>query len=349
MTGGEALAMLETLALGALGATALGLLHVPAGPLVGAMVVVAAATLAGRKTALPGGLQVVLFMVVGASVGASATPEAVRSIASWPASLGILLAATLLMYGAGYWVFRRFGGCDGITAFFAAAPGALSAVVVLAESEGAVMSKVAAAQALRVAAITAASPLLLTTFHLHVSAPAASTAHHGALAWAALLVAAIAGWLVAGRLKWPSPAFLGPMAASAIVHGAGWLHLAPPRPLVVVAGAGLGCLVGTRFRGVHLGRLLNFFPAAIGSFLAMGVIGGFAGWLAGTISGVGPVAGMLAFAPGAMDVLIAIALASSQSPVYVAAHHTARLLGVLATLPWLRPRRGAEANDGAPS
>ena len=348
MTGGEARAMLETLMLGALGAAAMGLLHIPAGPLVGAMVVVAAATLAGRPTALPAGLQVVLFMVVGASVGASATPEAMRSIASWPASLGILLAATLLMYGGGYWMFRRFGGCDGITAFFAAAPGALSAVVVLAESEGAVMSKVAAAQALRVAAITAASPLLLATFHLHASTSLASPGHHGVLAWAALVGAALAGWVAAERLRWPSPAFLGPMAASALVHGAGWLHLAPPRPLVVVAGAGLGCLVGTRFRGVDLGRLLSFFPAAIASFVAMGAIGLFAGWFAGVISGVGPVAGMLAFAPGAMDVLIAIALASGQSPVYVAAHHTARLLGVLATLPWLRPRRG-DADEGAPS
>jgi membrane AbrB-like protein len=251
------------------------------------------------------------------------------------------------MYGAGYWMFRRFGGCDGITAFFAAAPGALSAVVVLAESEGAVMSKVAAAQALRVAAITAASPLILATFHLHVSAPAASVGHHGVLAWAALALSAVAGWKAADRLRWPSPAFLGPMAASALLHGVGWLHLAPPRPLVVLAGAGIGCLVGTRFRGVHVGRLLGFFPAAIASFVVMGAIGLIAGWLAGTLSRVGPVAGMLAFAPGAMDVLIAIALASGQAPVYVAAHHTARLLGVLATLPWLRRRRGAEADKGA--
>ncbi len=288
-------------------------------------------------------------MVVGASVGASATPEALRSIASWPASLGVLLVATLAMYGAGIWVFRRFGGCDPVTAFFAAAPGALSAVVVLAESEGAVMSKVAAAQAMRVAAITAASPLLLTAFHLHASLPVVSAAHHGLLAWVALILAAVIGWIVAGRLRWPSPAFLGPMALSALVHGTGWLQLAPPRSAVVLAGAGLGCLVGTRFRGVHLGRLLGFFPAAILSFVVMGVIGLGAGWAAGRMSGVGPVAGMLAFAPGAMDVLIAIALASGQAPVYVAAHHTARLLGVLIALPWLRPKAKSEdAQGGAP-
>jgi membrane AbrB-like protein len=329
---------LETAVIGGAGSLALGLLHIPAGPLVGAMVTVAIASLAGRPTSLPAPLQAVLFMVVGASVGAAVTPEALGSILGWPASLGILIVTTLVMYLVGYWVFRRFGNCDPVTAFFAAAPGALSSVVILAEEEGAVMSRVAAAQALRVACITAASPFLLTAFHLHPSPVSASTAHQGWLAWALLIASTPVGWQVAARLKWPSPAFLGPMAMSAALHAGGLLHLSPPRILVVLASAGLGALVGTRFRGVDPKRLLGFFPPAAASFLAMGVIGLFAGWAAGRISGVGPVAGMLAFAPGSMDVLIAISLASSQAPAYVAAHHTARLLAVLAALPWVGPR-----------
>jgi membrane AbrB-like protein len=328
----------ETAAIGAAGALALGLLHVPAGPLVGAMTLVAVASLAGRPTYVPAPLQALLFMVVGISVGAAATPEALRSVLSWPVSLVILLVSTLVMYVVGYWVFRRFGGCDPATAFFAAAPGALSSVIILAESEGAVMSRVAAAQALRVACITAASPFLLTAFHLHPGALPSAMTRGGWLAWALLLLTGPLGWQAAARLKWPSPAFLGPMALSGALHAAGWLHLTLPRSIVIVASAGLGALVGTRFRGVDPRRLLGFFPTAAASFLLMGVIGLTAGWAAGSLSGVGPMAGMLAFAPGSMDVLIAIALSSGQSPAYVAAHHTARLLGVLAALPWVGPR-----------
>ena len=328
----------ETAAYGAGGALLLTLLHVPAGALVGAMVTVAAASLAGRPTAVPASLQTILFMVVGAAVGAAATPEALSSILSWPVSLAILAVSTVVMYGVGYWVFRRFGDCDPVTAFYAAAPGALSAVVVLAEAEGAVMSRVAAAQALRVACITAASPFLLAQFHLPPVAPHALTGDQGWLAWTILVLGSLAGWKLAAWLKWPSPSFLGPMAASGALHALGWLALAPPRVIVVVASAGLGAMVGTRFRGVDPGRLLRFLPPATASFVAMGVIGLGAGWLAGRLAGVGPIAGMLAFAPGSMDVLIAISLATAQSPAYVAAHHTARLLAVLAALPLVGPR-----------
>jgi membrane AbrB-like protein len=332
-------AYFETAGAALLGAIPLGLLHVPAGPLVGAMITVAAASLMGRPTAVPRPLQAALYMLVGASVGAAVTPDALRSVLSWPASLGILIAATMAMYVAGYWVFRRFGGCDPATAFFAAAPGALSSVIILAEAEGAEMTQVASAQALRVACITAASPFLLAAFHLHPSSTlAASSGHAGVLEWALLLATGPLGWLIAERLKWPSPAFLGPMALSAALHATGWLDVTIPRAIVVAAGGGIGAIVGTRFRGVAPGRLLAFFPPAAVSFLLMGVIGLTAGWMAGQLSGVGPMAGMLAFAPGSMDVLIAIALSSGQSPAYVAAHHTTRLLGVMAALPFVGPR-----------
>ena len=91
---------LETAAIGAAGALLLTLLQVPAGGLVGAMTAVAIASLCGRPTGFPAPLQAAMFMVVGASVGAAATPEAFRSIVAWPLSLGILLVSTILMYAA---------------------------------------------------------------------------------------------------------------------------------------------------------------------------------------------------------------------------------------------------------
>lgn len=340
----EALGLGETALCAAAGALALTWLRLPAGGLLGAMLAVAAASLAGRPTGAPHWIQSILFIVMGSAVGAAATPAAFASVLRWPLSFGILIAATLLMYAVGYWTFRRFGQCDRVTALYAASPGALSAVIVLAQSEGAVMSKVATAQVLRLAAITCLSPLILSGLPLHPP-PVAVGAAHGPLPWLLFALAVLAGWQVAERLKWPSPTFLGPMAVSAVLHMTGLLELTAPQPVVAVASAGVGALVGARFRGVTASELLRFFPPATLSLSVMGILGIAGGWLAGTISGVGPAAGLLAFAPGSMDVLIAIALATATSPAYVAAHHTIRLLLLLGVLPLLGRRRGPIAPD----
>ncbi len=335
----QARALAETAVFGAAGGTLLLLAHVPAGGLVGAMVAVAAASLSGRPTGAPVQIQTALFLFMGVAVGATVTPDALRSALVWPLSLAILVAATFVITVIGDWIFQKLGRCDPVTAFYASAPGAFSMVIVMAQADGADMAQVASAQVLRLAALTAASPLLLATAPLHPLQAHLAAGMQGAPAWALLGAAVAVGWALAEKLKWPSASFLGPMAASALVHGAGLISVSFPRPVVMVASAALGAIVGTRFSGVKPMELLRFLPTVLVALLVMTVIAMGAGWGAGLLSGVGPTAGVLGFAPGSMDVMIAISLAVGASPAYVTAHQTARLLVLLAVLPVLARRR----------
>ena len=335
----QARALAETAVFGAAGGTLLLLAHVPAGGLVGAMVAVAAASLSGRPTGAPVQIQTALFLFMGVAVGATVTPDALRSALVWPLSLAILVAATFVITVIGDWIFQKLGRCDPVTAFYASAPGAFSMVIVMAQADGADMAQVASAQVLRLAALTAASPLLLATAPLHPLQAHLAARMQGAPAWALLGAAVAVGWALAEKLKWPSASFLGPMAASALVHGAGLISVSFPRPVVMVASAALGAIVGTRFSGVKPMELLRFLPTVLVALLAMTGIALGAGWGAGLLSGVGPTAGVLGFAPGSMDVMIAISLAVGASPAYVTAHQTARLLVLLAVLPVLARRR----------
>ena len=338
--GSQTRAYAETAVYGAAGGTLLALAHVPAGALVGAMMAVAAASLAGRPTGAPASLQTVLFLFMGVAVGATVTPDALRSALIWPLSLAILVAATFVITAVGDWIFQKIGRCDPVTAFYAAAPGAFGAVIVMAQADGAVMSQVASAQVLRLAALTMASPLLLSSAPVHAIAVHAETAMLGGGAgWGLLLAGAVAGWALAERLKWPSASFLGPMAASALLHGVGVVGVSFPRPMVMVVSAMLGAIVGTRFSGVKPMDLLRFLPTVLAALLVMTTLALGAGWGAGVISGVGPTAGVLGFAPGSMDVMIAISLAVGASPAYVTAHQTMRLLVLLAALPVFARRR----------
>lgn len=324
-----------------LGAGLMSLSQAPGGMLVGALAATTAAALAGRPLNAPGWAYTALLVATGAAAGSSVTADAFAAAARWPLSMGLLAVCSAVMTFAAYQVFRRVGGCDDATAFYAAAPGAFSTVVALAESRGADMRRVGLAQMLRLAALALTAPLALAghpAARLGAEAPALL---HGPPALIALAGSSAAGWALAAWLKWPSPPFLGPMAGAAAIHLCGVVS-APPPPLVTAAATvGLGAFLGARFSGVSPGALLRFLPTCALALLVMAAIALFAGLGAGRLTGVGAASGLLAFAPGSMDVMIALAVAVGANTAYVAAHQTARFLGLLAVLPLLSRRRAA--------
>ncbi|WP_276208721.1 AbrB family transcriptional regulator [Caulobacter sp. 17J65-9] len=331
----DAAGFAETIVWAAGGACLLLFLHVPAGALVGAMVGTAAASLIGRPMTAPPKVYAGLLALMGVATGASVTPDALKAAGTWPLSIALLVVATIVLCGAGFLVFRRLGRCDTATAFYASAPGALSAVLALAQADGADMSRVAVAQSLRLLALACVAPFALAGAHTFVPPTPPEGGLTGLAGWGLLIAASALGWLAAARLKWPSAPFLGPMAGSGLVHLTGVVGVAMPHLVVTLAGAGLGALVGTRFRGVSPGALMRFLPVSLAALGVMALVGLSAGWLAGRMTGVGPAAGMLAFAPGSLDVMVAIAVALNANPAYVAAHHTTRFLGLIGALPWL--------------
>src|SRR5579872_6593581 len=83
----------ETLLIASLGGTTLGLAGFPAGWLSGAIVAVVIAALLGRPVMVPMTLTRCVFVVLGISLGTAMTPATLARVASWPASLTVLMAA----------------------------------------------------------------------------------------------------------------------------------------------------------------------------------------------------------------------------------------------------------------
>lgn len=114
------------------------LFKLPGGAALGAMVTVAAVNVAlgGRPVTVPRGLDFAALVLVGVSLGASINRSALSGAANLivPALLilgilsvvGVLLALTL----------QRFFGFDLTTALFAAAPGGMTNMAILAKDAG---------------------------------------------------------------------------------------------------------------------------------------------------------------------------------------------------------------------
>lgn len=333
----------ETLLIGGAGAALLVLLRVPAGAVLGALLATAGASLAGRVLGWPGYMRQALYLQLGYSAGATVTPAAVAAVLLWPLSLVALAATALAMWAVGWAVFRRLSPSDGRTAFYAASPGALGTVLVLAEQDGTDVRKVAVAQSLRLLILVSLAPLATATGRPEIFPPQSPALIGGLAGWAVAVASVLVGWRLARHLRWPAAPFMGSLVASMLIHATGLVQSKLPSEFVLVSGAALGALIGSRFAGLGFGDLAREARACLALVGVMALIGVPVGIVVGDAVGVGPLAGVMAFAPGSMEVLVAVSLTLNAHPAYVAVHHLARtilLLAALQMLPLLHgPRR----------
>ncbi len=337
--------VIETLAFAATGGATLGLLGIPAGWLSGSILAVAAAAFAGRPLLVPALLARSIFVVIGISLGAVVTPQTLHGVAAYPASIAALLVAMIGVSIAGTAYLYLVHGWKLLSAYLASSPGGMSQVLVIAAELGADLRAVAIVQTMRVVIIAVGMPAGLALFGLagHV-ARRGNTSLSAAVAGdlAILIVVSTAVALVAYRVRFPGGLLFGAMFASAFLHGSGLVHAVMPPWVANAAMIALGGVVGARFANMPPRLLLRYLGASFGSLaVAIVVAAVFAGGVVEALSLHGADV-IIAFAPGAVDAMMLLALALHVDPVYVGAHHVARVLFVSLALP-LVARRIAHA------
>jgi uncharacterized protein len=337
----------ETLAVAAVGGLTFGLLGVPAGFLSGSILAVAATSLAGRPMLMPAPLVRVLLVLIGISLGAVVTPATLNGIATYPLSIAALIVAMALISVSGAAYLRAVHGWDKVTAYLAAAPGGLSQVLGLAAEFDADLRAIAIVQTMRVVIIAVGLPAGLSLLGLvgHATGSIGGPFNPAQLDELAMLVAAsTAAAMIAYYIRFPGGLLFGAMLTSAALHGSGLIHVTMPWWATNTVMIAFGAVTGSRFANTSLRLLANFIGAAFGSFaVAVAVTAVFAAGLVGILAlPVGEV--MIAFAPGAVDAMMLLALALNLDPVYIGAHHLVRIFFISMTMPLIarraaRPRK----------
>lgn len=333
-----------TLGFGTIGALLFSLLGLPAAYLSGAMVAVAAASIAGVRTEVPGGIRDLCFIATGIAMGAGVSPQALAGAAKWPVSLAILAIAVPAIGGSAYLFFRRVAGWDAKTAFYASIPGALTFVMALASKSDADLRFVAVSQSIRLFFLVAILPLVLIGTSGGLPSAGIQTSFIG-LSDAAILVAvAMTSVYVLGVLNVPAAAMVGPFLASAILFGSGLVSGAIQPFVINIALVVLGAMIGNRFGSIELRTLRRLVAVSVGALsfgLAIAFLfAGFTVWVTGLDFGQV----LLAFAPGGLEAMIILAFLFDLDPAYVAAHQIARMVGMMIALPAIvavmAPKRG---------
>lgn len=330
--------VLPTLLIGAAGATIFWLVGFPAAVLTGPAAAVSLATLLGVRTAIPPLLRDAVFLVLGLQIGSTVTPEVIETALAWPVSLLMLTATLIVVLQSARAVLRRGFGYDRMTALLAATPGHLSYVLGLSTDLAADVPRVALVQSVRVLMLTLLVPVLIALWGVEGTAQLADRGESSALSLAVLFPLALGLGLIFRRLSIPAPLLLGAMAVSAIGHGSDLTPGAMPAWMTVVAFVCMGALIGTRFRGLDRRGLGAAFLAGVVTTLIACAVAAAGAWLAGGLVGLPPAALLLAFAPGGVEVMAAIAIETGLEPAFVAAHHVFRLVVLTVLVPVLIAR-----------
>jgi membrane AbrB-like protein len=333
----------ETLAIAAVGGLILNWMGFPAGLVTGSLLGVATAALLGRPMHIPMLLSRVISVVVGISLGAVVTPDTLKGLAAFPLSVLVLAISTLCMITATSSYLRYVHGWDAQSALFGASPGALAQVMTLAAEYKADLRAIAIVQTMRVMALTLGIPAGLAYFGLTVEGGGLMARFVAAgppsFVELIILVAACtaAAWAFF-KLRLPGGLMFGSMLASAILHGGGFLHSLLPWWVAYAAVIGIGAVTGSRFANTDPYTLLRFLGAALGSFAVAMTIATLSVLALTMLMSVRPADAVLAFAPGAQDTMMVLALALHLDPVFVGALQLSRFLLVSMLVPFLAHR-----------
>jgi hypothetical protein len=326
--------VLETLVIGTAGGALFLWAHLPGGLISGAMIAVGIAAIAGRPLVVPAHLTQTVLVLLGISLGSLVSRQLLQHVGAYPLTIGLLALATFCSTFGSSLYLQRVHGWDRTSAFLAGSPGALSQITMLAIERGADVSGIAVVQTMRVIILTAALPMLLALTGIAPSSPpAAVTAIASPLELAELIAASVAVALLLRLIKFPASWMFGAMIGSSVLHGTGVIEGGLPPWVRAIALVGIGALIGARFARMRPKTLFSHINAALGSFAIAIVISAVFVAVIALTTHVRFADVIVAFAPGAMDAMLALALTLHIDPIFVGAHHLSRFVFVTIATP----------------
>ena len=316
-----------TLALAAFGGFAAHRLGIPLAWMIGAMVAVAGAGLAGAAPAAPSVARPAALIVLGTGFGQAFTPPVLEALA---ASLPALVLAGFASVLSGVTVSRvtaRVGRLDTRTAFFLSVPGGIVAMVVLAARAGASVPAVTLGQTLRMVLVVLTYPVAMAAFGTPGQDVFSFTPPP--VLWPMLPVLfalTVTGAFLMHRTGLANPWMMGPVLVSLCLAVAGRPLSGLPGPLVDAAQVALGATLGARLTREFLFRSRPLVVASVVNMLLLSLCATGIALACVVLARLPLQATLLGTAPGGMPEMAITAKVMNLGVPLVLGFHLVRLL-----------------------
>lgn len=349
--------MILALGLGTAGGAALNWLNMPLAWMIGAMLTTSVAAIAGVRLKVPKGLRSLMVMVLGIMLGSAFSPDIVGHLGRWTVTLAGLVPYIALCTAVGMAFLRWVAKWDSVTAYFTATPGGFNEMVMMGSQLGGDEKAIALSHSARIMLVIFTIPVW---FRFLDGYDAAARGGLGPALTAVapldylMLALCIVGAPIAGALRIPAGALVGPMVLSAIFHLAGLTEGSPPALAIAAAQVVVGAFIGCRFAGTTIRGVAVIGATAIGLTLCLLSITVAFALLMHALTGIGISELVLAYAPGGLAEMSLVAIALGADAAFVSTHHIARIILIVVFAPGLflmlrRRRQASSRRSGRPS
>ena len=287
----------------------------------------------------PGALRPYVIPVIGVMLGSGFDTQTFSHLTEWGLSLLGLIIYIALAAAIVVPLYIKVGRLDPVTAFFSAMPGGLNEMTVIGGELGGDEKRIILSHAAR---IVVSVSLIAIYFRFILGYDVSSAAIPSGTdvtldlkSGAILLGCAVLGWMMGKALKLPAAGLLGPLILSAIAHMTGLSHAAPPPALVIFAQIILGTMMGCRFMGAAPRLIVE--TLVLSTLATTVMLAGSLGFAIGfhTFFGQTTQQVLLAYAPGGLTEMSLVAIAMNGDVAYIALHHLARIVVLIAIAPSL--------------
>ena len=298
--------------------------------LIGPLLACASFNMATGRLHSPRSIRKIGQWVIGLSLGLYFSSDVIAQLARFS---GWILAGTAwaLLLGLGLaWLMERIGGMDRPTAFYAAAIGGASEMMMQAERHGGHGASVAASHSVRVMMVVVVIPFVYKALDLHGAdpyLPATSVVAPGGLL--VLVLVTLGGALVAERSGSPNAWVIGPLLVSGLLTALGFHWSAVPQWLIIAGQVAIGMTLGVRFTP----SFYRSAPRIVASSVVVTLVALLAcsafGWALGRLGGIAPATMVLATSPGGVAEMSLTARNLDLGVPIVTAFHVTRMAALV--------------------
>ncbi|ENM5749877.1 AbrB family transcriptional regulator [Vibrio mimicus] len=270
-------------------------------------------------------------IVLGISVGATISLTELGATLTVPVIVGLVCCLTLQIISSYLWLTKREGWTP-FESLLGAVPGAMAAILVISESSQKPSTKVVYSHSVRLMILTLLALLISNSAPDAVSVEGSLTAYAWLIFFTLALVSLLLG-KASTLLGIPAPYMLAALLVTASFNSfSTGIEMQLPKWMVLFATALLGILIGSRIADTTLREAMaysraGFMVTMIGLLVAVGVSGVFS-----ILLDKSWVVLLLAWVPGSVEAMTAVALLLGMEPAFVMINHALRLL-LLYSLP----------------